>query len=119
MGHLGTEGRFFKYWNTKLLLLDSLLQETCLSPQDGPAHHLPQEAVLQHKEQQEEGGQDSWWQAGLPVLEEAPLSAQVPHDRPQTEGCHSGHQPGEGSHVQEAEDCLQGLWWSSEPQGGA
>merc|ERR1719458_809303 len=118
MGHLGTEGRFFKYWNTKLLLLDSLLQETCLSSQDGPAHHLPQEVVLQHKEQQEEGGQDPWWQAGLPVLEEAPLSAQVPDDRPQAEGCHSGHQPGEASHVQEAEDCLQGLWRCSEPQGG-
>ena len=40
--------------------------QTCLSPQDGPAYHLPQEVVLQHKEQQEEGGQDSWWQAGLP-----------------------------------------------------
>ena len=36
--------------------------------QDGPAHHLPQEVVLQHKEQQEEGGQDSWWQAGLPGI---------------------------------------------------
>merc|ERR1712154_678345 len=62
---------------------------TCLSPQDGPAHHLPQEVVLQHKEQQEEGGQDSWRQAGVPVLEEAPLRAQVPDDRPQTEGCYS------------------------------
>ena len=41
------------------------------------------------------------------VLEEAPLRAQVPDDRPQAEGCHSGHQPGEASHVQEAEDRLQ------------
>merc|ERR1712107_113484 len=102
---------------TKLLLLDSLLQETCLSPQDGPAYHLPEEVVLQHQEQQEEGGQNSWWQAGVPVLEEAPFRAQVPHDWPQTEGCHSSHQPGEGSHVQKAEDSLQGLWWSVEPQG--
>merc|ERR1739845_271071 len=46
--------------------------------QDGPAHHLPQEVVLQHQEQQEEGCQDPWWQAGLPVPEEAPFRAQVP-----------------------------------------
>ena len=36
------------------------------SARDGAAHYLPQEAVLQHQEQQEEGGQDSWWQAGIP-----------------------------------------------------
>merc|ERR1712080_691240 len=34
----------------------------------------------------------------------------------QAEGCDSRHQPGEGSHVQEAEDRLQGLRWSAEPQ---
>ena len=49
------------------------------------------------------------------VLEEAPLRAQVPNDRPQAEGSHSGHQPGEGSHVQEAEDCLQVPYCSSVP----
>ena len=36
-----------------------------------------------------------------------PISAQVPNVRPQAEGGHSGDQPGEGPHVQEAEDCLQ------------
>ena len=36
------------------------------SARDGAAHYLPQEVVLQHQEQQEEGGQDSWWQAGIP-----------------------------------------------------
>merc|ERR1712211_218017 len=44
------------------------------------------------------------------------LRAQVPHDWPQAEGYDSRHQPGEGSHVQEAEDRLQGLRWSAEPQ---
>merc|ERR1712172_259205 len=49
--------------------------------------------VLQHQEQQEEGGQDPWWQAGLPVLEEAPLRAEVPHDRSEAEGSDPSHQP--------------------------
>ena len=43
------------------------------------------------------------------VPEEAPFCAQVPHDWPQAEGCHSRHQPGEGSHVQKAEDRFQVL----------
>ena len=51
-------------WSFQVLILAPVFQ-TCLSPQDGPAHHLPQEVVLQHKEQQEEGGQDPWWQAGF------------------------------------------------------
>ena len=104
-----------------------LLRFRLQSAQDGRAYHLSQEVVLEYQEQQEEGGEDPWWQAGFPgmpwftlmfyqipaltlslaVPEEAPLRAQVPHDWPQAEGCDSRHQPGEGSHVQEAEDSLQ------------
>ena len=51
-------------WSFQVLILAPVFQ-TCLSPQDGPAYHLPQEVVLQHKEQQKEGGQDPWWQAGF------------------------------------------------------
>ena len=43
------------------------------------------------------------------VLEEAPLCTQVPNDWPEVEGSYASYQPGEGSHVQEAEDRLQVL----------
>ena len=44
------------------------------------------------------------------VLEEAPLCAQVPYDWTEAEGGDSCHQPGEGTHVQEAEDRFQVPW---------
>ena len=129
----------FANWRGSLTCSDSLISvifgfilvSDLKRPQDGPAYHLPQEVVLQYQEQQEEGGEDPWWQAGFPgtfrfclpnffemtwpetslfsVFEEAAICAQVPDDGPEAEGCHPGHQPGEGPHVQEAEDRLQVL----------
>ena len=60
----------------------------------------------------------------------------MPNDRVEAEGCHPSHQPGKGPHVQKEKNRLQvlnvlnnscifethiiqGLWWSTEPQGGA
>ena len=36
--------------------------------EDGAAYHLSQKVVLQYQEQQEEGGEDPWWQAGFPGI---------------------------------------------------
>ena len=70
------------------------------------------------------------------VFEETSVRTQVPNDRVEAEGCHPSHQPGKGPHVQKEKNRLQvlnvlknscifethiiqGLWWSTEPQGGA
>ena len=52
---------------------------------------------------------DYVWTCFFSVLEEAPLCAQVPYDWTEAEGGHPCHQPGEGTHVQEAENRIQVL----------
>merc|ERR1711862_91122 len=58
-----------------------------LNRQDGSARDIPATPVVQHQVQPAEDREDPWWPSDLPVLEEAPLRPQVPHDRPCPQGC--------------------------------
>ena len=77
--------------------------------QDGPAHHLPPQAELQHQVQPPQDGQDPRRPPHLPVPQEESIRAQVPHDRTQAEGDQAHQALREVQAVAQAQEGLQGL----------